>query len=497
MHRTPKQTVQLDGSNLSFADVKTISQGACITISPSVRPAIEASRKAVQAMVEAGKPVYGINTGFGYSARTSIPREQLAELQQNILLSHAAGYGTPLTIPETRLAMAMRLNVLLKGLTGVRYSLCEALADLINHEIYPIIPECGSVGASGDLAPLAHLALPLTGCGKVRFQNRVMPAAEALTLAGLKPVVLVEKEGLGLINGTQIMLSVGSLALLEGLRLVNCADHVTALSYEGLAAHLAPLNERLHAARGQLGQQIAAATIREHLAGSYLHTVTQHMKVQDPYSFRCAPQIHGASRDALAYAEQVVQRELNAATDNPLIFSDGLAISGGNFHGQPLAMAFDIAAIALSELANVSERRLNLLLDPHHSGLTAFLACHEGAESGYMAAQYLSASLVNECKLLANPACTDSIPGNIDIEDHVSMGMTSAKKLRTLTQKLLVVLAVEAMAAAQAVDLRKASPLGRGSQSLYEAIRLRVPPLDHDRIVSDDIEGAVSALQNL
>lgn len=486
------EPIYLDGQSLNFAQVTQVAQGAPIAIAPGVRERVERSRELVRDLLEQGNPIYGVNTGFGYFAKESIDREQLRCLQQHLLKSHASGWGDPLSQSETRLAMALRLNVLCKGYTGVRWELCEALLQLIHHEIYPIVPEYGSVGASGDLAPLSHLALPLIGCGDVVYQGRRCSAAEALSAAGLEPLALREKEGLGLINGTQVMLAVGGLALANGLQSSQAADLAAALSYEALGARISPLHEKLHGLRGQLGQQESAAAIRQALAGSDLcdpeRAKTRNSRVQDPYSLRCAPQVHGPSRDALAHTLRIVERELNAATDNPLVFPDEADIvSGGNFHGQALAMAFDIAALALAELGNISERRLELLLNPHFSRLPAFLSPQEGLQSGYMASQYLAASLVNENKLLANPACTDSIPGNVGVEDHVSMGMTSARKLRKLAQNLRCILSIEVLAACQAIDLQGNLQLGEQTASLHHAIRERVPSLTEDRVVADDI----------
>ncbi len=490
--------IVLDGQSLSSAQARAIAAGASVKIAPQASEAVKADRTIVEEIIHGKKAVYGINTGLGFFANKRIGAADLIKLQENIVQSHAAGYGNPLSIPETRLVMALRLNTFVKGFSGVRFELCQALLDLINANIYPLIPEYGSVGASGDLAPLAHLALTLTGRGRVRYNNEEMTSAEALRHANLKPFVLAEKEALGLINGTQVMLAVGGLALCDAHDLCDLANLVAALTYEGLGACTDPLDARIHEARGQRGQIACATLIRKHLTGSYLWGKVERQRVQDPYSIRCAPQIHGPSRDALEFCEGIIVRELNAATDNPLVFADTHeALSGGNFHGQPLAMAFDFAAIALAELGSVSERRLELLLNPHLSGLNAFLSANEGLESGYMASQYLSASLVNEDKLLANPACTDSIPGNVGIEDHVSMGMTSARKLRQIVINCRAVLAVEAMAAAAAVDRRKATPLGQGSQQLYDALRSRIPPLDTDHIVADDVQHAVDALQSL
>lgn len=489
--------VEIDGKNLTLSDAQKIASGSSVELGPDTRETLKKSQDLVEKMSLSSEPIYGVNTGFGYLANQKISPAQEKQLQRNILVSHASGYGNPLSQEETRLAMALRLNVLLKGPSGVHYALCEAFRDLINAEIYPIIPEYGSVGASGDLAPLAHLALPLIGQGTVRYKNKEMPAAEALKLAGLKPYELQKKEGLALVNGTQIMLSVGGLALLQAIELLDLADQITALSYEALMGSPKALDPLIHLARGQKGQIESAENILKALEGSYiLNDNHVPVRVQDPYSLRCAPQIHGASRDSIRHSKEVIERELNASTDNPLVFpSEEKILSGGNFHGQCLAMAFDIAAMAVAEIGNVSERRLELLLNPQMSGLSAFLVPEEGINSGYMAAQYLSASIVNENKLLANPSCTDSIPGNVGIEDHVSMGMTSARKLRKLVNNLRVVLAVELTAACQAIDLRQQKVLGKETCELYNKIRTEITELKEDRIISEDIKTAVNILE--
>jgi len=491
--------ILLDGNTLTLEQVEAIARGAPVEIDPKAKQQVDASRKLVQSYARSAKPYYGINTGFGYFANQKISSTQLKTLQTNLLKSHASGYGAALSLPETRVIMALRLNTLLKGHTGVRFDLCLSLQSLITAGIYPVIPEYGSVGASGDLAPLAHLALPIIGEGVVHYRGKIMPAADALKKAHLSPLQLVEKEGLGLINGTQVMLGVGTLALLDAMRIVDKADQVTALTYEGMVGRIEALDPLIHRLRNQSGQVESAARIRHELEGSYLFNLkTKRSRIQDPYSLRCGPQIHGPSRDAIKYALQVCERELNAGTDNPLVFSEEEEVlSGGNFHGQALALAFDFAAMALSEIANVSDRRLELLLNPHMSGLPAFLSPQEGLCSGYMAAQYLSASLVNECKLLANPACTDSIPGNVGVEDHVSMGMTSARKLKKLVDNVSVVLSIEMVVAAQAIDLRRSGPLGKGTQKMYDAIRSVIPTLTEDRILFDEINQAVELLKNL
>lgn len=496
--KSSKSPIDLDGNSLTLEDAVAISQGASISIANHAKKNIEASRKLVSKFVKESQ-IYGVNTGFGFFANQSIKKDDLLELQKNLLRSHAAGYGNFLTIPETRLAMALRLNVLVKGYTGVRYELCQALLDLFDAEIYPCIPEYGSVGASGDLAPLAHLALPLIGEGLVSYKGKIIPSIEALKQANLKPITLIEKEGLGLINGTQIMLSIGCLCISDCMEIVNIADKIVALTFDGLGANPDALHPLIHKIRGQLGQIKSAANILNELKNSYLFDKKRKkIRLQDPYSLRCAPQVHGPSHEAFDYAKQVIERELNAATDNPLVFvEEELIISGGNFHGQPLAYIFDIASIAVSELSNISERRLELLLNPNMSHLTAFLSPLEGVHSGYMALQYLSASLVNENKILSHPACTDSIPGNVGIEDHVSMGMTAVRKLKKIVENTKVVLAIELIAAAQAVDLAKVKTLGVGTKKTYETLRKVVPTLIKDRIVSEDVKSAMQILKNL
>ena len=496
MHPSSQATSTLNGRQMSLRSAYAIAHGHKISLDEDCFDRIQASRNYVESIAKGTKPVYGVNTGFGYFANKCISHDELMDLQRNILRSHAAGHGKPLGIPETRLAMCLRLNVFMKGFTGVRLELCQALQRLINAEIYPVIPEKGSVGASGDLAPLAHLALALIGEGDVRYQGTQMPAKKALDLAQLQAYKLQEKEGLSLINGTQIMLAIGSLALHEGIALLEMANLACALSFEALEARTDALSPSLHAARGHEGQIHCAQQIRETLQGSYLNSPAfQAPRVQDPYSLRCSPQVHGPCYEHLMEAKRRVEKEMNGATDNPLVFpEEEKIISGGNFHGEVLAMSYDAAALAVAELANISERRIELLLNPHFSRLNAFLTPYEGTHSGYMASQYLAASLVTENKVLSHPACTDSIPGNVGVEDHVSMGLTSAHKLRQIVTNCKILLAIEITCAAQAIDLRKSSPLAEKTQSLYTSLREHIPFLDHDRIVSEDTEKSVNML---
>lgn len=491
--------IELDGSSLTLNQAYAIAHGAQVSISPDAREKVEKAREFIRIKLQEDRMIYGINTGFGYLANKRISNDQLRALQRNILKSHACGLGQSLSTPTARLALALRLNVLLMGVTGVTFDLCEALHHFLEKGITPIIPEFGSVGASGDLTPLAHLALPLIGEGMVSYQGEVMEAGAALEKAGLQPIVLSEKEGLGLINGTQIMLAVGALALYEARDLMKKSHQITALSYEAMQASTDPLHPNLHSARGHVGQMIVAHEIIKQLEGSYLTIgLAKPLRLQDAYSLRCAPQVHGASLDVLNHAIQIIETELNSATDNPLVFpEENLVLSGGNFHGQPLALAFDMASMAIAEMGNISDRRIELMLNPNMSGLPAFLSPKEGICSGYMATQYLSASLVNECKLLANPSSTDSIPGNVGVEDHVSMGMTSARKLAKIITHVSSILSIEMLIACQAIDLREASPLGKGTALTYELLRESVPVLDEDRIIADDVNQALKVYKQL
>lgn len=495
-----KENIELGKEPLTLEIVKKLASKAILSINKEALKKVSESRSLVEKKVAENKPVYGINTGFGVNAAISIPGKELKKLQVNIIRSHATGFGNPLSAEESRLLLSLRLFTLLNGHTGVSSELCLALKDLYHSEIIPLIPEKGSVGASGDLAPLAHLGLSLIGEGSVFLDGKEVEAKAALKKKGLKPYVLKEKEGLGLINGTQAMLSVGSLALHEALELFFKANKVAALSFEALRGNVDELNPLIHKARKQLGQIESAKDILGQLQGSSLLSKnTKRRFLQDPYSLRCAPQVHGASFDFLNFCKTIVERELNASTDNPLVFSkEGLILSGGNFHGEPLAISFDTAAIAVSEFASISERRLELLLNPHFSGLTPFLAINPGLESGYMGFQYLSASLVNENKVLSSPASVDSIPGNGGIEDHVSMGMTSARKLKQIVNNVKVALVLEAISAAQAITLGKLShKLGKGTKKTFDLIREEVTPLTGDRIISEDVQKGLIFINKL
>jgi histidine ammonia-lyase len=487
------ERILLDGDTLTIEEVLRVSGGrARAELSPGSREKVRRARALVEARLEDGEAHYGINTGFGTLAEVRIERGDLEKLQRNLILSHAAGVGEPLPVRESRALMLLRANVLAKGVSGVRESTLDLLLGLLDRGVVAVVPERGSVGASGDLAPLAHLALVLIGEGEAWLDGRRVPGAEALRRAGLAPVVLGPKEGLALVNGTQAMTAVGVHGLVRAERLALLADLAGAMTLEGLLGSHRPFLAEIQAARGQVGQAASAARLRELLAGSELnasHQGPECHKVQDPYSLRCMPQVHGAARDGIAFCRAVLAREVNAATDNPLVFPDtGEIVSGGNFHGQPVALALDVLAIAASHLATVSERRVEQLVNPSLSGLPPFLAPHTGLDSGFMIAQVTSAALVSENKVLCHPASVDSIPSSAGREDHVSMGMAASLKARQVVENVRTCLAIELLVAAQALDLR--APL-RSSAKVVEAhrrIRAAVPHLDADRELHRDIE---------
>lgn len=492
-------TLLITGHSLTLEQVDQISKGATIALSIKCREKVNASRKIVESAVKQKHSIYAINTGFGALANTKISEKDLIQLQHNILYSHASGWGKPLTEQQARLAQILRLNVLAKGHSGVRWILCQRIAQHITSGITPIIPEFGSVGASGDLVPLAHLALPLIGCGLVYYKGQILTAKKALKLTKIASLTLKEKEGISLVNGTQIMLATGSIALNKAIQLTQFADQCAALTMEAMNAHTDALHTKIHYLRNQPMQQESARLITQQLQGSSLWSSTiKRTRIQDPYSLRCTPQVHGATRSSLAFSASMIEKELNAVTDNPIVLPDEkIIVSGGNFHGQPLALSFDAAAMALSEIGNISERRLNLLLTPEFSGLPPFLASKHGTNSGLMATQYLAASLVNHNKILANPSSTDSIPGNLGVEDHVSMGATSAKKLQKITENTAAILAVELIAAAEAIDKRKRKKLGKGTKKLHSALRKIVLPLHKDRILSEDIQTVTNFINEM
>jgi histidine ammonia-lyase len=446
--------------------------------------------------VDRGAVVYGVTTGFGNFADVHIPLDRLRELQLNLVRSHAAGVGEPLGEAETRGLMLLRANVLAKGFSGIRLATLELLVEMLNRHVHPVVPSRGSVGASGDLAPLAHLALPLVGEGECLFDGRHLPGAEALRAAGLTPVVLEPKEGLALINGTQLMTAITGLALAEAGRLVRTADVVGALTLDALRGTDVAFDDRIHAARPHPGQAVSARCLRKLLEDSEVRASHEECgRVQDAYSLRCMPQVHGALRDALDFVARTVAIEMNSATDNPMVFAKtGEILSGGNFHGQPVAIAADLLAIAAAELGAISERRTERLVNPDLSGLPAFLARDGGLHSGLMMAHVTAAALASESKALAHPASVDSIPTSAGKEDHVSMGVTAAHKAAQVVANTRRVLAVELIAAAEALEFRRPLKSSPALEAVGSLLRTQVAARERDRVVGPDIEKAAALI---
>ncbi|MEX2498371.1 MAG: histidine ammonia-lyase [Wenzhouxiangellaceae bacterium] len=458
---------------------------------------VSRSRRRVEAALSRDEPIYGINTGFGALADKRIDPDRLAELQRNLLLSHACGTGDPLSPEISRLMLRLKIHALALGYSGISDAVFDQLVALDRHAIVPWIPSRGSVGASGDLAPLAHMSLPLIGagqCWKPDFSGSE-PSAKALSRIGLAPVTPAAKDGLALINGTQMMAACGAFVLNRCIKLVAAADVLGAMSLEALQGSARPFDERIHQLRPHPGALQAAANVRRLLEDSEILESHRHCgKVQDPYSLRCIPQVHGASRDALAHASEIVERELNSVTDNPLVFDNGDIVSGGNFHGQPLALALDYAAIALAELGSISERRTYLLL-AGHDGLPTLLMADTGINSGFMIPQYTAAALVSENKVLCHPASVDSIPTSLGQEDHVSMGSISALKLLSVLRNTEQVLAVEMLTAAQALDFRAPLKPGTGVALAHRVVRDTVAHAEQDYEVGADIENCARLLR--
>jgi len=532
----PPGPVVLTGADLTVAEVEAVARlGRAAVLDPDARARIQLARGVIERLVESGDVVYGVTTGFGDLAMMRVDPADGRRLQQNLLVSHAAGVGEPLPDDVVRAMLVLRANTLALGHSGCRPEVVDRLLDLLAHRIHPVVPERGSVGASGDLAPLAHLALPLIGRGEVTVEGVRMPAADALAAAGLAPLVLEAKEGLALLNGTQLMTAIGALLLADADRLLRTASVAAAMSVEALVGTDVAYAAAYQLARPHPGQIEVAGELRHLLRGSSLmesHHRHAH-KVQDPYSIRCVPQVHGAVRDALDHLRRVLAIEMNSATDNPLVFPDGggvaahavatgggLVISGGNFHGEPIALALDFAKLALADLASMSERRTALLLDARLSGgLPPFLTERGGLESGMMILQYTAAALVSEGKVLAHPATADSIPTSANQEDHVSMGAIAAIHARRVLWNAQTVLAIELLCATQGLDHRLASanagrdvdeppinagrdagdpPLvpGVGVAAARERVRAVVPPLDEDREMGRDIEAAVGLVRS-
>ncbi len=487
------------GEQLSIDDVVAVARGERVEVPAPAIDRMSAARAVVEEKVRSDETVYGVTTGIGSLATVRIAPEQAARLQFDLVRSHATAVGPPLPREETRAMLLLRAHVLALGHSGVRPLVVERMVEMLNRDLIPAVPQQGSLGASGDLAPLAHLALPLVGLGQLLGPDGPADAGPLLTEAGLQPIELEPKEGLALVNGTQGMLAIGSLALARVRSLAKAADVTAAMSVEALLGTDRAFDERLQRLRPHPGQTASASNIRRLMAGSGIaasHRESGHL-VQDAYSLRCAPQVHGATRDVAAFVGEVLEREIGSVSDNPVVFPEtGDVLSGGNFHGQPVALALDALATAAVPLASISERRLYRLLDPALSnGLPPFLVRESGLNSGFMLVQYTAASLVSESKTLAHPASVDSITSSAGQEDHVSMGMTSARHARECVANTEMVVALEALAAAQALELRRPLEPGAGTRAALDAVRGVVTPLEEDREIRLDIAAAIDLIR--
>jgi len=492
------QKILLGKEGMTFEALAAISrEGVKVGLTEESEALIGAARKLIEKWVREGKIIYGITTGFGALSDVVISSRDTRELQENILKSHAAGVGSILDEETVRAVLVLRIKDFARGNTGIRLSTVQQIISLLNCGIWPVVPEQGSVGASGDLAPLAHLCLVLVGLGEAFYQGQRMPGGEALKRCGMQPVRLEAGEGLALVNGTQVTTAIAGLALHDAIRLAKLADIAAAMSLEVLMGSRTEFDPRIHRLRPHPGQAAAADNMNRIVQNSEI--ISSHKdcsRVQDAYTLRCSPQVHGATRDALSYAKMVVETEMNSSTNNPLILPETEEfLLGGNFHGQPLALAADFACMAVAELANISERRIERLVNPHLSGLPAFLVANGGLNSGFMIAQYTAASLVSENKIWSHPACVDSIPTSANKEDHVPMGTISARKLRDITRNAENVIAIELLCAAQALDLFTNLRPGEGTLAAYRAIRRAVSHLEKDRVLSTDIETVVRMMK--
>ncbi|WP_109484821.1 histidine ammonia-lyase [Occallatibacter savannae] len=492
----------LDGQALTLNEIEDVAaKGMRVEVAPEALRRVAESRGLIEGILAAGETVYGVNTGFGKLADVRVPGDKLAELQINLVRSHAGGVGQPLSEAEARAMVLLRANVLAKGFSGVRPELLELLVAMVNAGVNPVIPEKGSVGASGDLAPLAHLALVVVGEGEAFYRGERIEGGEALRRAGLRPVELTAKEGLALLNGTQAMTAVGALAVARARRVVELCDASGAMALDALKGTPAAFDARIQKARPHAGQIAAAEHLMKLLEGSQIReSHREHdTRVQDAYCLRCMPQVHGAVRGVLEHVAGVLEVEAGSATDNPLVFAgtNAAVISGGNFHGAPLSYAFDYAAIAMTDLAGITERRIDRLLNPDiNEGLPAFLAVDPGLSSGFMIAQIVAAALINECQVLAHPSSTGSIPTDGGKEDHVSMGMTGAIKLRQIVEHVERVLGIELMCAAQALEFRRPLKSSTRIEEAHAAIRGVVPRLERDRVLAGDIEAMALAVRS-
>jgi histidine ammonia-lyase len=490
------KTIFIGIDGMTLTDLMAAARDrAKVKLTPESEKKIRQTRKLVDQWVAEGKTIYGVTTGFGALSDVAISRKDTRQLQKNILMSHAAGVGRPLDEETVRGIMALRIKDLARGHSGIRLETVEHLIALLNWGVYPIVPEKGSVGASGDLAPLAHLALVLLGLGEAIYKGQRMTGKQVLSKCGLKPIQLEAGEGLALVNGTQVMTAIGGLAVYDAMRLCKLTDIAAAMSLEVLMGSRTEFNTRIHEVRPHPGQAASADNMERMTRNSEI--ISSHKdcsRIQDAYTLRCSPQVHGASKDAIQYCRNVIETEMNSSTNNPLIFPESQDfLLGGNFHGQPIALGMDFLSMAVAELANISERRIERLVNPMLSGLPAFLVSDGGLNSGFMIAQYTAAALVSENKVLCHPASVDSIPTSANKEDHVSMGTISARQCREIIDNTEDVIAIELLCAAQALDLFTNLKPGEGTFLAYNVIRESVSNLEVDRILSDDI-AAMKAL---
>jgi histidine ammonia-lyase len=501
------KAVIIDGENLTLSDIVNVARNHTkAALSPKAKEKIRQSRNVLEQLIKEKKTIYGVTTGFGAFGNVSIPAENIRQPQQNLIRSHSVGVGNPASTETVRAMMLLRANTLAKGYSGIRLETLETLVDMLNKGVHPIVPEQGSVGASGDLAPLSHMTLVLMGEGEAEYQGERLSGKQALTKAGINPVRLEAKEGVGFINGTQFMTAIAALAVYDAQNLVASAEAAAALSLEALRSIADAFDPRIHAVRPHPGQTATASHVRSLISGSRNiltgeKAAQAKLYPQDAYSLRCIPQVLGCVRDAISYVKNAVETEANSATDNPLVFSeDKTCLSGGNFHGQPIALATDFLAAALATVGNMSERRTARLIDENSSrGLPAFLVSQQGKkgiESGFMALQYTAAALASENKALAHPASVDSIPTSANFEDFVSMGPIAARKAEAILRNAERIVAIELLCAAQGADLRGADKLGTGTKTVYSLIRRRVPMLKKDRALTRDVEKIVEIMRN-
>ncbi|MGO1580640.1 MAG: histidine ammonia-lyase [Peptoniphilaceae bacterium] len=495
------EKIILTGEDLTLEDVIAVArEKAEVAISDDTIKKVKDSRQIVEDIIAEQRVVYGVTTGFGSLCNVSIEQDASAQLQENLIRTHSTGFGKPLKEDEVRALMLIRINSLVKGYSGIRMEVVKVILDMLNKGVVPHIPEKGSLGASGDLAPLAHMVLPMLGLGRAYYEGKLMPGKEAMEKAGIETVVLGAKEGLALINGTTVLTAIGALATYDAIELLKLCDIAGALSLEAHRGIIDAFYEKLHVIRPHKGCLATAKNIRGLVDESTYITHTADLRVQDAYSLRCMPQIHGASKDAIAFVKEKVEIEINAGTDNPIITPDGDVISGGNFHGEPMAQPFDFLGIAASEIGNVSERRIERLVNHQLSDFPSFLVKHPGLNSGFMITQYAAAALASENKVLAHPASVDSIPSCENQEDFVSMGTIAARKARDIVTNSRRILATEIMAACQAIDFREDEnfKLGKGTQEAYNKVRetLKFIELDKDIEMYDELEKATELLMD-